>query len=61
MVEGVSVRSLVERLANIAADCFDHRAAKRLRELADELNDSTRSDNPPKDSGADAGGHAAPG
>jgi hypothetical protein len=43
------VRSLAERLARIAADCFDLRAAQRLRELAGELTDPNRKDAPQED------------
>jgi hypothetical protein len=50
----------VERLATIAADCFDRRAAERLRELADELHHSNRSENIQSDKEAGAGGRAAP-
>jgi hypothetical protein len=39
MIDVVSVRSLAERLVKIASDCFDRRAAERLRALADELLD----------------------
>lgn len=46
MTEVSLVRSLAERLARIAADCFDLRAAARLRELAGELNEPNPKDNP---------------
>jgi hypothetical protein len=45
------VRSLAERLAKIAADCFDLRAAQRLRELAGELTEPNRNDNPQEEAG----------
>jgi hypothetical protein len=44
MTDVIPVRSLVERLVTIAADCFDHRAAERLRALADELHNASRPD-----------------
>lgn len=42
MTDVSCVRSLSERLAHIAADCFDLRAAQRLRELVEELHDPSR-------------------
>ena len=44
----VIVRSLAERLVSIAADCFDRRAAARLRELAGELLDPKLRSEPDK-------------
>jgi hypothetical protein len=48
----VAVRSLAERLVTIAADCFDRRAAERLRELAGELLDSNPLRQPEQRDGA---------
>ena len=44
----VIVRSLAERLVSIAADCFDRRAAARLRELPGELLDPKLRSEPDK-------------
>ena len=55
MIDSASVRSLAERLASVAADCFDQRAAERLRELVRELHDK----NPTKKNAADKEGDAS--
>jgi hypothetical protein len=54
------VRSLAERLATIAADCFDQRAAERLRALADELHDPNRQKRMEQEGPANAAEGAAP-
>ena len=54
MSEVLQVRSIMERLATIAADCFDRRAAERLRELVNELHGSHRQDTPESGAAADA-------
>jgi hypothetical protein len=55
MTDVPCVRSLAERLATIAADCFDQRAAERLRTLANELHDSSRQKRVEQDGSANAG------
>lgn len=59
MSDVLRVRSLVERLVTIAADCFDRRAAERLRELAEELHDSNRQDKADREVTANAGSPGA--
>jgi hypothetical protein len=59
MTDVSTVRSLAERLANIAADCFDLKAAQRLRELAEELLDRNRNIRTERN-GATDGEDAAP-
>jgi hypothetical protein len=56
----VTVRSLAERLAHIAADCFDLKAAERLRELADELQHRSRNINAERIAASDNTEGAAP-
>jgi hypothetical protein len=55
MTDVSCVRSLAERLATIAADCFDLRAAERLRALANELHDINRQKRIEQDGSANAG------
>jgi hypothetical protein len=55
MTDVPCVRSLAERLATIAADCFDQRAAERLRALANELHDPNRQKRIEQDGSANAG------
>jgi phage portal protein BeeE len=58
MTDVFCVRLLAERLATIAADCFDRRAADRLRELVHELHNSNPNPNNQNHGEAEAGGHA---
>ena len=53
MTEVSSVRLLAERLARIAADCFDLKAAQRLRELAEELGERNRNISKERNGAAD--------
>jgi hypothetical protein len=55
MEDGAALRSVAERLTLIAGDCFDLRAAERMRALARELQDTLAPPPPILNSTGEAG------